>query len=36
MPPSVFRFLRDLTEIVNRLWGHDTEGGRLFPGPITR
>lgn len=36
MPPSVFRFLRDLTEIVNRLWGHDTEGGRLFPGPIAR
>ena len=36
MPPNVFRFLRDLTEIVNRLWGHDTEGGRLFPGPIAR
>lgn len=36
MPPSVFRFLRDLTEIVNRLWGYDTEGGRLFPGPIAR
>jgi hypothetical protein len=36
MPPSVFRFLRDLTEIVNRLWGHDTAGGRLFPGPIAR
>lgn len=36
MPPSVFRFLRDLTEIVNKLWGYDTEGGRLFPGPVTR
>ncbi len=36
MPPNVFRFLRDVTEIVNRLWGHDTEGGRLFPGPIAR
>ena len=36
MPPDVFRFLRDLTEIVNKLWGCDTEGGRLFPGPIAR
>jgi len=36
MPPNVYRFLRDLTEIVNRLWGEDTEGGRLFPGPIAR
>ncbi len=36
MPPNVFRFLRDLSEIVNRLWGLDTEGGRLFPGPIAR
>lgn len=36
MPPNVFRFLRDLTEIVNRLWGHNNEGGRLFPGPIAR
>lgn len=36
MPPNVFRFLRDLTEIINRLWGHDTEGGRLFPGPVAR
>jgi len=34
MPPNVYRFLRDLTEIVKRLWGEDTEGGRLFPGPI--
>lgn len=36
MPPNVLRFLRDLTEIVNRLWGADTEGGRLFPGPVPR
>jgi hypothetical protein len=36
MPPSVFRFLRDVAEIINRLWGHDTEGGRLFPKPIPR
>jgi hypothetical protein len=36
MPPGVFRFLRDLSEIVNRLWGVDTQGGRLFPGPVSR
>jgi hypothetical protein len=36
MPPNVYRFLRDLAEIVNRLWGEDTQGGRLFPGPIAR
>jgi hypothetical protein len=35
-PPSVFRFLRDVAEIINRLWGHDTVGGRLFPQPIPR
>jgi hypothetical protein len=36
MPPNVYRFLRDVAEIINRLWGHDTEGGRLFPKPIPR
>ncbi len=36
MPPSVFRFLRDVAEIINRLWGHDTPGGRLFPKPVPR
>ena len=36
MPPSVFRLLRDVAEIINRLWGHDTDGGRLFPKPIPR
>jgi hypothetical protein len=35
-PPNVFRFLRDVAEIINRLWGHDTDGGRLFPKPIPR
>lgn len=25
-----------MAEIINRLWGHDTEGGRLFPTPIGR
>lgn len=36
MPPDVIRLLRDIAEIINRLWGHNTEGGRLFPGPIRR
>jgi len=36
MPPDVIRLLRDVAEIVNRLWGEDTEGGRLFPTPIRR
>lgn len=36
MPPNVIRLLRDIAEIINRLWGHDTEGGRLFPTPIRR
>jgi hypothetical protein len=35
-PPSVYRFLCDVAEIINRLWGHDTDGGRLFPRPIAR
>ncbi len=26
----------DLAEIINRLWGHHTPGGRLYPGPIAR
>lgn len=25
--------IRDLAEIVNRLWGHPTVGGRLYPAP---
>ena len=36
MPPDAIRLLRDVAEIVNRLWGKDTEGGRLFPTPIKR
>jgi hypothetical protein len=36
MPPDAFRTLRDTAEIINRLWGHDTEGGRLFPAPTPR
>jgi hypothetical protein len=36
MPPDVTRLIRDAAEIINRLWGQDTPGGRLFPGPIAR
>jgi hypothetical protein len=36
MPPDAFRTLRDTAEIINRLWGSDTEGGRLFPAPTPR
>ena len=28
--------LDDVAEIINKLWGHDTPGGRLFPGPVAR
>lgn len=36
LPPWVVRLLADVAEIVNKLWGHDTDGGRLFPGPVKR
>jgi hypothetical protein len=36
MPPEVIGLLQDVAEIINRLWGHETEGGRLFPTPISR
>lgn len=36
MPPEVIGLLQDVAEIINRLWGHETEGGRLFPAPINR
>lgn len=35
-PIDAIRTLADAAEIINRLWGHDTEGGRLFPAPIAR
>jgi hypothetical protein len=35
-PFDAIRMLSDVAEIVNRLWGHDTDGGRLFPGPVAR
>jgi hypothetical protein len=36
MPPDSARTIRDLAEIINRLWGHLTPGGRLYPGPLWR
>jgi hypothetical protein len=36
LPPWVARGMADVSEIVNKLWGHDTEGGRMFPGPVHR
>lgn len=30
------RTLSDLAEIINRLWGVDTPGGRLYPAPVRR
>ena len=36
MPPDSARTIRDLAEIINRLWGHLTPGGRLYPAPLER
>jgi len=33
-PVESARAIRDTAEIINRLWGHATPGGRLFPAPI--
>jgi hypothetical protein len=35
-PPDSARTIRDLAEMINRLWGHRTPGGRLYPTPIDR
>ena len=35
-PVDAIGMLSDVAEIINRLWGHDTEGGRLFPAPVAR
>jgi hypothetical protein len=32
-PVDSARTLRDVAETINKLWGHDTPGGRLFPAP---
>ncbi len=36
MPTDAARIIRDVIEIVNRLWGARTPGGRIFPAPIER
>jgi hypothetical protein len=36
MPVDSARTLGDVAETINKLWGHDTPGGRLFPGPVAR
>lgn len=36
MPTDSARTIRDLAEIINRLWGHLTPGGRLYPAPLER
>jgi hypothetical protein len=36
MPVDSARTLSDVAETINKLWGHDTPGGRLFPGPVAR
>ncbi|MHB1510301.1 MAG: hypothetical protein ACYCST_13140 [Acidimicrobiales bacterium] len=36
MPPDSARTIHDLAEIINRLWGHSTPGGRLYPAPLDR
>jgi len=35
-PVETARTLSDLAEIINRLWGVNTPGGRLYPAPIRR
>lgn len=35
-PVDSARRIRDVAEIVNRLWGSLTPGGRLFPAPVQR
>jgi hypothetical protein len=36
MPVHSAQTLRDIAETINKLWGHDTPGGRLFPTPVAR
>ncbi len=35
-PPDSARTIRDLAEMINRLWGHLTPGGRLYPAALER
>jgi hypothetical protein len=34
MPVNSARSIRDTAEIINRLWGQNTSGGRLYPAPL--
>lgn len=36
MPNESSRRIRDLAEMINRLWGEPTPGGRLYPAPLHR
>jgi hypothetical protein len=36
MPNDAALAISDLAETINKLWGHDTPGGRLYPGPLQR
>jgi len=36
MPNRSAQVICDLAEIINRLWGQTTPGGRLYPGPVER
>jgi hypothetical protein len=36
MPNYSARAICDLAEIINRLWGEATPGGRLYPAPLSR
>lgn len=36
MPNQSTRRIRDLAEIINRLWGEMTPGGHLYPAPLQR
>jgi hypothetical protein len=36
MPVDGARTIYDMAETINRLWGHSTPGGRLYPTPIKR
>jgi len=36
MPNQSARAIRDCAEIINRLWGSLTPGGRLYPAPLQR
>jgi hypothetical protein len=36
MPNDSAREIHDLAEIINRLWGAPTPGGRLYPAPLVR